>query len=147
MRLLSEVLFTRRHNLCYPGYLISTHDPDFLSRIASAFVTLVSSRRNRNFDTLNPNIMTNIFIMVTSHESTFTGKLAIFQIAWQKIRGIRRWSVVSSHEWPVIRKAFSCHHIIICRRRLTHWGRDKWTPFRRRHFQMHFLEWKYLNSD
>ena len=30
---------------------------------------------------------------------------------------------------------------------LTHWGRDKWTPFRRRHFQMHFLEWKCLNSD
>ena len=25
---------------------------------------------------------------------------------------------------------------------LTHWGRDKWTPFRRRHFQMHFLEKK-----
>ena len=22
---------------------------------------------------------------------------------------------------------------------LTHWGRNKWTPFRRRHFQMHFL--------
>ena len=21
----------------------------------------------------------------------------------------------------------------------------KWTPFRRRHFQMHFLEWKYVN--
>ena len=30
---------------------------------------------------------------------------------------------------------------------LTHWGRDKWTPFRRRHFQMHFLEWKCLNFD
>ena len=30
---------------------------------------------------------------------------------------------------------------------LTHWGRDKWTPFRRRHFQVHFLEWKCLNSD
>ena len=30
---------------------------------------------------------------------------------------------------------------------LTHWGRDKWTPFRRRHFQMHFLERKCLNSD
>ena len=28
---------------------------------------------------------------------------------------------------------------------LTHWGRDKWTPFRRRHFQTHFLEWKYYN--
>ena len=23
----------------------------------------------------------------------------------------------------------------------------KWTPFRRRHFQMHFLEWKYVNFD
>ena len=23
----------------------------------------------------------------------------------------------------------------------------KWTPFRRRHFQVHFREWKYLNSD
>ena len=30
---------------------------------------------------------------------------------------------------------------------LTHWGRDKWTPFRRRHFQAYFLEWKWLNSD
>ena len=30
---------------------------------------------------------------------------------------------------------------------LTHWGWDKWTPFHRRHFQMHFLEWKCLNSD
>ena len=25
---------------------------------------------------------------------------------------------------------------------LTHWGRDKWTPFRRRHYQTHFREWK-----
>ena len=25
---------------------------------------------------------------------------------------------------------------------LTHWGREKWTPFSRRHFQMHFLQWK-----
>ena len=31
---------------------------------------------------------------------------------------------------------------------LTHWGRDKkWTPFCRRHVQVHFLEWKCLNSD
>ena len=30
---------------------------------------------------------------------------------------------------------------------LTRWGRDKWTPFRRRHFQMHFREWKYMNFD
>ena len=30
---------------------------------------------------------------------------------------------------------------------LTHWGRHKWTSFRRRHFQMDFLEWNCLNSD
>ena len=28
---------------------------------------------------------------------------------------------------------------------LTHWGRDKWPPFRRRHFQAHFLERKCQN--
>ena len=30
---------------------------------------------------------------------------------------------------------------------LTHWGRDKWSPFSRRHFKMHFLEWKCINFD
>ena len=30
---------------------------------------------------------------------------------------------------------------------ISHWGQDKWTPFGRQHFQMHFLEWKCLNSD
>ena len=30
---------------------------------------------------------------------------------------------------------------------LTHWGRDKWPPFSRRHFQMDFLEWKCMNFD
>ena len=30
---------------------------------------------------------------------------------------------------------------------LTHWGRDKWPPFSRRHLQMHFLEWKCINYD
>ena len=30
---------------------------------------------------------------------------------------------------------------------LTHWCRDKWTPFHRRHFQTHCLEWKCLNFD
>ena len=30
---------------------------------------------------------------------------------------------------------------------LTHWGRDKWPPFQRRHFQMDFLEWKCINFD
>ena len=30
---------------------------------------------------------------------------------------------------------------------LTHWGQDKWPPFSRRHFQMHFLQWKCINFD
>ena len=30
---------------------------------------------------------------------------------------------------------------------LTHWGRDKCPTFSRRHFQMHFLEWKCINFD
>ena len=30
---------------------------------------------------------------------------------------------------------------------LTHWGREKWPTFPRRHFQMYFLHWKCLNSD
>ena len=29
---------------------------------------------------------------------------------------------------------------------IPHWGRDIWTPFGRRYFQVHFLEWKCLNS-
>ena len=28
---------------------------------------------------------------------------------------------------------------------LTHWGREQWTPFSRRHFQMHFLQRKCMN--
>ena len=27
----------------------------------------------------------------------------------------------------------------------THWGQAKWLPFRRQHFQTHFLEWKCYN--
>ena len=42
---------------------------------------------------------------------------------------------------------WSIVHHVVHRWSLTHWGRDKWTPFRRRHFQMHFLEWKCLISD
>ena len=34
-------------------------------------------------------------------------------------------------------------HVLLCY--LTHWRREKWTPFSRRHFQMHFLQWKCTN--
>ena len=30
---------------------------------------------------------------------------------------------------------------------LTHWGRDKWSPFSRRYFQMRFREWKCMNFE
>ena len=30
---------------------------------------------------------------------------------------------------------------------LTHWGRYKMANISRQHFQMHFLEWKYMNFD
>ena len=30
---------------------------------------------------------------------------------------------------------------------LTHWGREIWPTFPRRHFEMHFLEWKCMNFD
>ena len=75
------------------------------------------------------------------------------------VRGIHRRLVNSPHKGPVTRKMFPFDDVIMCKwnlrtlwlqmccNDLTHWGRDKWTPFRRRHFQVHFLEWKCLNSD
>ena len=30
---------------------------------------------------------------------------------------------------------------------LTHWGWDKWPPFCRRYFQVHFFEWKLMNFE
>ena len=51
-----------------------------------------------------------------------------------------RLSVTQS--WWIFSRSQSPQNNIIS---LTHWGRDKSTPFRRRHFQMHFLEWKCIN--
>ena len=52
----------------------------------------------------------------------------------------------SNQWWPCL-----LTHIFTCNTRSrwvkTHWGRDKMDAFRRRHFQMHFLERKCLNSD
>ena len=42
--------------------------------------------------------------------------------------------------------AIICTSWIVSAVSLTRWGLDKWTPFGRRHFQVHFLEWKCLNS-
>ena len=37
--------------------------------------------------------------------------------------------------------------VYLVRQELTHWGWDKWPLFSRWHFQMHFLEWQFINSD
>ena len=57
-----------------------------------------------------------------------------------------------------IKRLFSVRNVIIsllmiwyqspwqlCKHCLTLWSWDKWPPFSRRHFQMHFLEWKCIN--
>ena len=50
-----------------------------------------------------------------------------------------RMMEIIGNQWKLTRKRYSnC---------LTHSGRDKWTSFCRRHFQLHFPEWKCLNSD
>ena len=48
------------------------------------------------------------------------------------VRGIHRGPVNSPHKWPVTRKMFPFDDVIM----------RKWNPFRRRHLQAHFLEWK-----
>ena len=81
------------------------------------------------------------------------------------VRGIHRSPVNSPHKWTVTRKMFPFDDVIMDTSLITNTNRTdtfstcsyaysqhieaetKWTPFRRRHFQWHFLEWKCLNSD
>ena len=48
-----------------------------------------------------------------------------------------------------LRVVFCCGSKVdqLCRTISTHWGRDKMAANSWRHFQMHFLEWKYVNFD
>ena len=79
------------------------------------------------------------------------------------VRGIHRWPMNSPHTWPVTRKMLPLDDVIM----LTDFGvsvvgtfnriysflinssppRQNGRHFGRRHFQMHFLEWKWYNSD
>ena len=67
-----------------------------------------------------------------------------------------RWSAgffcfwkCDSHNTPEFQLSSHLHWVtrLLFVTELTHWGRDKWPPFSRRHFQMHFLEWKCINFD
>ena len=43
------------------------------------------------------------------------------------------------YEWHIM----SCKQLaLLISNYFTHWGRHKWPPFSRRHFQIQFLEWK-----
>ena len=59
--------------------------------------------------------------------------------------------VLWSERLPVSMDRMARHFLSTCTiiawyvQLLTHWGRDKWRPFCRRHFQMHFQEYKWLN--
>ena len=83
------------------------------------------------------------------------------------VRRIHRWPVNSPHKGPITRKmfafddvirwihwpmvyrprvsvmikAFPCHDVIMAHI-ITHLPWKKWPSFRRRHFQIHFYEWK-----
>ena len=63
------------------------------------------------------------------------------------VRGIHRGPVNSQHKWPVTRKMFPFDDVIMVR--ITNVSTDirNHTMKRRRHFQIHFHEWKCLNLD
>ena len=46
-----------------------------------------------------------------------------------------------NHLWCICYWSFSIRPL------LTHWRREKWPPYSRRHFEIHFLEWKCMNFD
>ena len=57
-----------------------------------------------------------------------------YSLVWLSV--LLNWERLSSF-WRYIKLAnLTLVHVCAC---LTHWGRDKWTPFRRRHFQCIFL--------
>ena len=65
----------------------------------------------------------------------------------RRILGISIWSALSYFEFNDAFGNIETLYVELCKETLTHWGRDKWPPFSRRHFQMHFLEWKCINFD
>ena len=73
---------------------------------------------------------------------------------WDKSRGCNRfysvvkWRIAASYRDAGQTRCYSVKlQSQYDQRILTHWGLDKRTPFRRRHFRMHFLEWQCLNFD
>ena len=68
------------------------------------------------------------------------------------LHGFCKWPIISITEVVTSTKCISASTHTKTRlsewsQHLTHWGRDKWPPFFRRHFQMDFLEWKCVDFD
>ena len=55
----------------------------------------------------------------------------------------RRWFETRSRQWW---RHWNAMQYTADPYMLPHWGQEKWPPFCRRNFQMHFLEWKYIIS-
>ena len=57
-----------------------------------------------------------------------------------RLRLVKRSGDLGQKQIDLIpRKTIGCNNSCGSYSGLTHWGRDKWTPFHRRHFQMHFF--------
>ena len=55
------------------------------------------------------------------------------------------YTTTLSHTWlggQILLHPCGLYHMEV---HLTHWGREKWTPFSRQHFQMHYLQRKWVN--
>ena len=80
------------------------------------------------------------------------GRLILVQVmAWchQAIteRMLTQISVATWRHWALLRPSYAIWLHKSSSHWLTHWGRDKMATISRRHFQMHFPEWKCINFD
>ena len=83
----------------------------------------------------------NIFSQENAFENVVR-KLAAILSRPQWVNTVASASICWIHAFPVVHGLSTMPYT-----ELTHWGRDKWPPFSRRHFQMHFLEWKCVDFD
>ena len=77
--------------------------------------------------------------VVVFYADTTTSTLTCKQ-RYDNVWGLNTNQSIPWDMWIPTQETVECHG------ELTYCGRDKWPPFSIRHFQMHFLEWKWMNS-
>ena len=88
-------------------------------------------------------------VSTCAHTKTHT-KHCAWQIFQEKNRSFHTWIANIEKVQKCIHSRYSLGFINSFLASLTHWlieAETKWRPFRRRHFQMHFLQLKCLNLD